>query len=50
MCSGNRAKGVTGKPFAKETRLTHGFKQPSQQTSGIEMGDLGTSGVKCPCL
>ena len=51
MCSGTRAKGVTGKPFAKETRcMTHGFKQPSQQTSGIEMGDPGTIGVECPCL
>lgn len=50
MCSGTRAKGVTGKPFAKETRcMTHGFKQPSQQTSGIEISDPGTIGVECPC-
>lgn len=38
-CSGNKAKGVTEKPFAKETRcVIHGSNQPSQQKSGIEMG------------
>lgn len=51
MCSGTRAKGVTRKPFVKEARcMTHGFKQASQQKSGIEMGYPGRISVECSCL
>lgn len=51
MCPGNRAKGVAGKPFSKETRtVTHRFKQPSQQKSGIGAGYPGRICVKCSCL
>lgn len=40
VCSGERAKGVAGQPFAstKEIRcVTHGSSQPFQQKSGMRM-------------